>query len=81
MGKVRGKDKSMNRKWKDRNRVYLLLDTCYDIKILIETERSVDRLFKMYKQSPDHTHGIGPFVVWMKEMELCKIIEYEEFKV
>lgn len=81
MEKIRGKDKSMNRgKWKDRNRVYLISTMTgkgYDSQCLVETERSIDRLYKAYKGDVTDKS----FIEWMKEMELCKVIEYEEFKI
>lgn len=80
MEKVRGKDRSMNRKWKDRNRVYALSDGCSDTHFLVETERTIDRIFKLYIQSGG-VYELEKFVQWMKEMELCKVIEYEEFKI
>ena len=69
---------SKRAKWKDRHRLYLLI-ACEgsDARVLIETEREINRLYKTYKEHVT----LKSFIEWMKEMELCRVVGYEEFKI
>jgi len=76
----------------DRERIYLLTTgehADYNVKFIIRTERSIDRLFGSYKIHTDRPRrakldwGLEcePFVRWMRKMELCKILDVGEFNL
>jgi len=74
----------------DRSRIYMMATgeyADYNVKCVIQTERSIDRLFISYKRHMEIPKRMkidwglecGKFVSWMRKMELCKILQVTEF--
>ncbi len=75
----------------DRSRIYIMSTgelTNYSVRYLIQTERSIDRLFISYKRHMNipkrakinwNSFECAKFVSWLKKMELCKVLQVGEF--